>query len=308
MYKSKHLLSTQDLSRDDIYDFIALAKEFKALNRSDVKKSDSLRGKTVINAFFENSTRTRISFEIAAKRLGADAINFSNQQSSTKKGETLIDTIRNMQAMRSDIFVVRHASSGAPKFIASNCDASIVNAGDGLNEHPTQALLDLLTIYETKGKFEGLEVAIIGDIFRSRVARSNIWAMRTLGMNVRLFGPPMMLRDCEAFGCKICKSVEEAIEGTDVIIMLRIQLERQDGEPSFPSVREYSKFFGLTAKRMQVAKEGAIIMHPGPINRGVEINSDVADDPRFTCILDQVENGAAMRMAVLHTLNLNRSL
>ncbi|MDA3048446.1 aspartate carbamoyltransferase catalytic subunit [Campylobacter sp. JMF_08 NE1] len=308
MYKLKHLLSTQDLSADDIYDFIALAKEFKALNRLDIKKSDSLRGKTVINAFFENSTRTRISFEIAAKRLGADAINFSAGSSSTKKGETLIDTIKNMQAMRSDIFVVRHASSGAAKFIASNCDASIVNAGDGLNEHPTQALLDLLTIHEAKGKFEGLEVAIIGDIFRSRVARSDAWAMKKLGINVRLFGPPMMLRDCEAFGCRICKSVEEAIEGADVIIMLRIQLERQDGEPSFPSVREYSKFFGLTAKRMQVAKEGVIIMHPGPINRGVEINSDVADDPRFTCILDQVENGAAMRMAVLHTINLNRSL
>ena len=305
-YKLKHLLSMQDLSKEDIFSFIELAKEFKALNRTPVKKTDSLRGKTVINAFFENSTRTRISFEIAAKRLGADAINFSAGSSSTKKGETLIDTIKNMQAMRSDIFVVRHESSGVPKFIAANCDASIVNAGDGLNEHPTQSLLDLFTIYEAKGKFDGLSVAIIGDIFKSRVARSNIWAMRKLGISVKLFGPPMMMRDCDAFGCQICKSMEEAVEGTDVIIMLRIQLERQDGEPSFPSVKEYSKFFGLTKSKMLHAKDGVIIMHPGPINRGVEINSDVADDPRFTCILDQVENGTAMRMAVLHTLNLNR--
>ena len=200
MYKLKHLLSAQDLSREDIYDFIDLAREFKTLNRSDVKKSDSLRGKTVINAFFENSTRTRTSFEIAAKRLGADSVNFTAGDSSTKKGETLIDTIRNMQAMRTDIFVLRHSCSGAAKFVAANCDASIVNAGDGLNEHPSQALLDLFTISEHKGRIENLNVAIIGDIFRSRVARSDIWAMRKLGINVRLFGPPMMLRDCDAFG------------------------------------------------------------------------------------------------------------
>lgn len=306
-YTKRHLLSTADLSEDDIFSFIDLAKEFKKLNNSDIKKSKSLHGKTVINAFFENSTRTRVSFEIAAKRLGADAINFSNSDSSTKKGETLIDTIKNMQAMKSDIFVIRHASSGAAKFVAQNCDSSIINAGDGLNEHPTQSLLDLFTIYEIKGKFKGLNVVIIGDIFRSRVARSDIFAMRTLGMNVKLFGPPMMLRDMEAFGCQICKNMDEAVEGSDVIIMLRIQLERQDGEPEFPSVREYSKFFGLSAKRMALAKEDAIIMHPGPINRGVEINSDLADDPRYSVILNQVENGTAMRMAVLHTINENRN-
>lgn len=305
-YKSKNLLSTNDLTKDDIFSFINLAKEFKALNNTSIKKSKSLYGKTVINAFFENSTRTRVSFEISAKRLGADAINFSASSSSTKKGETLVDTIKNMEAMKTDIFVMRHKSSGAAQFVAQNCDASIVNAGDGLNEHPSQALLDLFTIYEHKGKFEGLNVAIMGDIFHSRVARSNIWAMKTLGMNVKLFGPPMMLRDADVFGCQICKSVEETVEGSDVIMMLRIQLERQDGEPSFPSVREYSKFFGLTKERMKFATDGAIILHPGPINRGVEINSDVADDPKFTCILEQVENGVAMRMAILDVLNKNR--
>lgn len=305
-YKLKDLISTKNLSKDDIWDFLHLAQKFKELNKSPIKKSDSLRGKTTINAFFENSTRTRTSFEIAAKRLGADAINFASSSSSTKKGETLIDTIKNMEAMQTDIFIVRHASSGAAKFVAENSNACVVNAGDGLNEHPSQCLLDLLTIYEAKGRLENLNVAIIGDIFRSRVARSNIFAMQTLGINVKLFGPPMMMRDCDTFGVKICKNMDEAVENSDVIIMLRIQLERQDGEPNFPSVREYSRFFGLTSKRMQLAKPDAIIMHPGPINRGVEINSDVADDPRFTKILDQVENGVAVRMAILDTLIKNR--
>lgn len=306
-YTKKDLISMKDLSKDDIFDILRLALKFKELNKSPVKKADSLRGKTVINAFFENSTRTRTSFEIAAKRLGADAINFSSSVSSTKKGESLIDTIKNMEAMKTDIFVVRHASSGTAKFIADNASASVVNAGDGLNEHPTQCLLDLLTIYENKGRLENLNVAIIGDIFRSRVARSNVWAMKTLDINVKLFGPPMMTRDCEAFGVPLCSNINEAVENSDVIIMLRIQLERQDGEPEFPSVREYSKFFGLTAKRMELAKKDVIIMHPGPINRGVEINSDVADDPKFTKILNQVENGVAVRMAVLDTLIKNRS-
>lgn len=305
-YSKKDLVTTADLSGEDIFHFLNLAKDFKELNNSDIKKAKSLYGKTTVNAFFENSTRTRTSFEIAAKRLGADAINFSASQSSTKKGETLMDTINNIVAMKTDIVVIRHYSSGAAKFVAANTDACVVNAGDGLNEHPSQALLDLFTILENKGSLENLTVAIIGDVFHSRVARSNIYAMKTLGIKVKLFGPPMMLTGMEAFGCEICKSMEEAISGTDVIIMLRIQLERQDDEVSFPSVREYSKFFGLTSAKMKFAKDGVMILHPGPINRGVEINSDVADDPRFSHILNQVENGVAVRMAILHTLVSNK--
>ncbi|CZE47320.1 aspartate carbamoyltransferase catalytic subunit [Campylobacter geochelonis] len=305
-YKHKDLLGTRELSRDEILFFLDSAKEFKNLNNQSIKKSDNLRGKTVINAFFENSTRTRISFETAAKRLGADAINFSAAQSSTKKGETLIDTIRNMEAMKTDIFVVRHECSGSAEFIAKNTDASIVNGGDGLNEHPTQALLDLFTIRENKGKFEGLNVAIIGDIEHSRVARSNIWAMHKLGINVRLFAPPMMMpHRVEVFECEVAKTMEEALEGVDVIMMLRIQLERQGGAVAFPSGREYSKFFGLNKNRVKLANPNPLIFHPGPINRGVEINSDVADG-EHSFVLNQVENGVAVRMAVLDILNKNR--
>jgi len=305
-YTKKDLITTANLSKDEIFYFIDLAKEFKALNNSEIKKAKSLYGKTTINAFFENSTRTRTSFEIAAKRLGADAINFTASNSSTKKGETLIDTINNIVAMKSDIVVIRHYSSGAAKFVAQNTNACVVNAGDGLNEHPSQALLDLFTILEHRKSLENLEVAIIGDIFHSRVARSNIYALKTLGAKVKLFGPPMFLVGMEAFECEICKNAQEAISGSDVIIMLRIQLERQDNEVEFPSVREYSKFFGLTSAKMKFAKDNAIILHPGPINRGVEINSDVADDPRFSHILNQVENGVAMRMAILDTLIKNK--
>ena len=306
VYQHKDLIGLRDLCKEEILSFINLAKEFKALNNSDVKKSPSLHGKTVINAFYENSTRTRVSFEVAAKRLGADAINFSASQSSSKKGETLVDTIHNMEAMKTDIFVLRHPNSGAAHFVAQNSDASIVNAGDGLNEHPTQGLLDLFTILEHKGSFENLTVSIIGDIAHSRVARSDIWAMRKLGINVKLFGPPTMLPvHMEVFDCHVCSSMEEAVEGSDVIIMLRIQLERQDGT-LFPSVREYSKFFGLTSTRMKLANKNAIVLHPGPINRGVEMNSDVVDNKDYSVILNQVENGVAIRMAVLHTLNLYR--
>ena len=305
-YTKKDLITTANLSKDEIFYFINLAKEFKALNNSEIKKAKSLYGKTTLKAFFENSTRTRTSFEIAAKRLGADAINFTASNSSTKKGETLIDTINNIVAMKSDIVVIRHYSSGAAKFVAQNTKACVVNAGDGLNEHPSQALLDLFTILEHRKSLENLEVAIIGDIFHSRVARSNIYALKTLGAKVKLFGPPMFLVGMEAFECEICKNAQEAISGSDVIIMLRIQLERQDNEVEFPSVREYSKFFGLTSAKMKFAKDNAIILHPGPINRGVEINSDVADDPRFSHILNQVENGVAMRMAILDTLIKNK--
>lgn len=307
VYKHKDLLGLRDLSKEEILSFLDLAQEFKALNNSTIKKDIHLRGKTVINAFYENSTRTRVSFEIAAKRLSADAINFSSSQSSTKKGETLVDTIQNLEAMKTDIFVLRHPNSGAAQFVAKNTDACVVNAGDGLNEHPTQGLLDLLTILEHKGNFEGLSVAIIGDILHSRVARSNIWAMRKLGINVKLFGPAtMMPMHTEVFDCYVCKSMEEAIEGTDVVIMLRIQLERQEGS-SFPSVREYSRFFGLNKTRIKLANKNAIVLHPGPINRGVEINSDVVEDPNVSVILNQVENGVAIRMAVLHALNAYRN-
>lgn len=308
VYKHKDLIGLRDLSKEEICSFFDLAQEFKDLNNSDVKKSRSLYGKTVINAFYENSTRTRVSFEIAAKRLGADAINFSSSQSSAKKGETLLDTIHNLEAMKTDIFVLRHNNSGAAQMVAKQTDASIINAGDGLNEHPTQALLDLFTILEHKGSFDGLTVAIIGDIFHSRVARSNIWAMRKLGITVKLFGPAtMMPLGVEIFDCIVCKSMEEAIEGTDVIIMLRIQLERQDGTPAFPSTREYSKFFGLNQARLKLANKNPLVLHPGPINRGVEISSNVVEDPEVSVILNQVENGVAIRMAVLHALNLYRN-
>lgn len=306
-YKHKDLIGLRELSVDEILHFIDYAKEFKELNSKDVKKCDYLRGKTTINAFYENSTRTRTSFEIAAKRLGADAVNFSASSSSVSKGETLIDTINNMAAMKTDIIVIRHPNSGAAKLAASSTDISIVNAGDGLNEHPSQALLDLFTLREfNKGLDKNTTVAIIGDIARSRVARSNIWAMKKLGINVRLFAPAMMMpKNAEVFECQICKSMEEACEGADVIMMLRIQLERADGDVSFPSSREYSKFFGLNKARVSLAKKDAIVLHPGPINRGVELNSDVADGER-SVVLDQVENGVAIRMAILGTLIKNR--
>ena len=306
-YKHKDLIGTRELSKEEILYFLEAAKEFKELNLSQVKKNDYLRGKTTINAFYENSTRTRTSFEIAAKRLGADTINFSSSSSSVTKGESLNDTMNNMAAMKSDIIVLRHPSSGAAKFAAARTDASIVNAGDGTNEHPSQALLDLFTLRE-HGKIldKNLNVAIIGDIARSRVARSDIWAMKKFGINLKLFAPKMMMpKDAEVFESQICKNMEEACEGSDVIIMLRIQLERGGADVAFPSSREYSKFFGLNKNRIKLAKPDAIVLHPGPINRGVELNSDVADGTH-SVILNQVENGVAIRMAILNTLAKNR--
>ena len=306
-YKHKDLIGTRELSKEEILYFLEAAKEFKELNLSQVKKNDYLRGKTTINAFYENSTRTRTSFEIAAKRLGADTINFSSSSSSVTKGESLNDTMNNMAAMKSDIIVLRHPSSGAAKFAADRTDASVVNAGDGTNEHPSQALLDLFTLREY-GKIldKNLNVAIIGDIARSRVARSDIWAMKKFGINLKLFAPRMMMpKDAEVFESKICKNMEEACEGSDVIIMLRIQLERGGADVAFPSSREYSKFFGLNKNRIKLAKPDAIVLHPGPINRGVELNSDVADGTH-SVILNQVENGVAIRMAILNTLVKNR--
>ena len=306
-YKHKDLIGTRELSKEEILYFLEAAKEFKELNLSQVKKNDYLRGKTTINAFYENSTRTRTSFEIAAKRLGADTINFSSSSSSVTKGESLNDTMNNMAAMRTDIIVLRHPSSGAARFAADRTEASVVNAGDGTNEHPSQALLDLFTLRE-HGKIldKNLNVAIIGDIARSRVARSDIWAMKKFGINLKLFAPRMMMpKDAEVFESQICKNMEEACEGSDVIIMLRIQLERGGADVAFPSSREYSKFFGLNKNRIKLAKPDAIVLHPGPINRGVELNSDVADGTH-SVILNQVENGVAIRMAILNTLAKNR--
>ena len=306
-YKHKDLIGTRELSKEEILYFLEVAKEFKELNLSQVKKNDYLRGKTTINAFYENSTRTRTSFEIAAKRLGADTINFSSSSSSVTKGESLNDTMNNMAAMRTDIIVLRHPSSGAAKFAADRTEASVVNAGDGTNEHPSQALLDLFTLRE-HGKIldKNLNVAIIGDIARSRVARSDIWAMKKFGINLKLFAPRMMMpKDAEVCESQICKNMEEACEGSDVIIMLRIQLERGGADVAFPSSREYSKFFGLNKNRIKLAKPDAIVLHPGPINRGVELNSDVADGTH-SVILNQVENGVAIRMAILNTLAKNR--
>ena len=306
-YKHKDLIGTRELSKEEILYFLEAAKEFKELNLSQVKKNDYLRGKTTINAFYENSTRTRTSFEIAAKRLGADTINFSSSSSSVTKGESLNDTMNNMAAMRTDIIVLRHPSSGAAKFAADRTETSVVNAGDGTNEHPSQALLDLFTLRE-HGKIldKNLNVAIIGDIARSRVARSDIWAMKKFGINLKLFAPRMMMpKDAEVFESQICKNMEEACEGSDVIIMLRIQLERGGADVAFPSSREYSKFFGLNKNRIKLAKPDAIVLHPGPINRGVELNSDVADGTH-SVILNQVENGVAIRMAILNTLAKNR--
>ncbi|WP_107698309.1 aspartate carbamoyltransferase catalytic subunit [Campylobacter concisus] len=306
-YKHKDLIGTRELSKEEILYFLDAAKEFKELNLSQVKKNDYLRGKTTINAFYENSTRTRTSFEIAAKRLGADTINFSSSSSSVTKGESLNDTMNNMAAMRTDIIVLRHPSSGAAKFAADRTEASVVNAGDGTNEHPSQALLDLFTLRE-HGKIldKNLNVAIIGDIARSRVARSDIWAMKKFGINLKLFAPRMMMpKDAEVFESQICKNMDEACEGSDVIIMLRIQLERGGADVAFPSSREYSKFFGLNKNRIKLAKPDAIVLHPGPINRGVELNSDVADGTH-SVILNQVENGVAIRMAILNTLAKNR--
>ena len=300
-FSHRHLLSIEDLSREDITAVLDLANTFVELSERDIKKAPTLRGRTVINLFMEPSTRTRTSFELAGKRLSADVINISTSTSATKKGETLLDTARNLQAMNPDIIVLRHASSGAPHFLAERVDASIVNAGDGIHEHPTQALLDCATIRKHKGSLDGLTVAICGDITHSRVARSNILALTKLGAKVRVAGPRTMLpMGLEALGAEGCSRIEEAIEGADVVMMLRIQLERQ-GTPLFPNTREYSRYFGLNRDRAALAKPDAIIMHPGPLNRGVEITPDVADGPR-SVILEQVTFGLAVRMAVLYLI------
>jgi aspartate carbamoyltransferase catalytic subunit len=294
-----HLLGIQDLDRETITGVLDLAGHFKEVNQRAVKKVPALRGVLVVNFFVENSTRTRSSFEIAEKRLSADTLNFSASSSSLAKGETLRDTARNLQAMAPDILVVRHSAAGVPGFLAKHIDAAIVNAGDGWHEHPTQALLDMHTMREHLGAIEGKKVAIVGDITHSRVARSNIFGLTTMGADVHVAGPATMVPPgLNELGATAHHRIEPAIEGADAVMMLRIQKERM-GNDLFPNDREYFKYFGLTSERLATAAPEAIVMHPGPMNRGVEIAADVADGAQ-NVILEQVANGVAVRMAVLY--------
>jgi aspartate carbamoyltransferase catalytic subunit len=298
---SKDLLDIESLSEEEVGIVLESAASFKEIGTRAIKKVPTLRGRTVVNLFFEPSTRTRVSFEIAAKRLSADTINVSVSGSSISKGETLLDTVKNLQAMAPDVIVVRHPASGAPYFIASRVAASVVNAGDGMHEHPTQALLDAFTIRERKGTLSGLKVAIVGDLAHSRVFRSNLRLLTRMGSEVVVAGPPTLIPpELSRLGVRVATSIEDALEGADVIMMLRVQKERMEGA-YFPSVREYFRFFALTRARVERAKPDVIILHPGPINRGLEIESAVADGP-YSLILDQVANGVAVRMAVLYLL------
>lgn len=303
-FNRKHLLGIRDLTPAEITYLLDTAESFRDVSRREIKKVPALRGRTVINLFFEASTRTRTSFEIAAKRLSADAINISVSTSSVSKGETLLDTARNLEAMAPDCIVVRHSMAGAPHHLARMCNAPIVNAGDGSHEHPTQALLDALTIREYKGPIEGLKVAIIGDILHSRVARSNIHLLTKLGATIKVAGPgtlvPVEFGELVEQGLRVEQRIEDAIEAADVVMILRIQRERQDAA-FFPSMREYAVHYGLHPKHLEHAAPEAIVMHPGPINRGIEISSEIADGSR-SLILDQVTNGIAVRMAVLYLL------
>jgi aspartate carbamoyltransferase catalytic subunit len=294
----KDLLGIQDLTPEEIIFALDTAMAFKQVGKRTIKKVPPLRGKTLVNLFIEPSTRTRTSFELAAKRLSADVINISAGASSITKGETLKDTALNLEALHADIIVIRHSAAGAPHFLAKHLKASVINAGDGAHEHPTQALLDAFTIREKKGRIAGLNVTILGDILYSRVARSNIWLLTKLGARVTLAGPATLVpRVFEQFGCRVTYDIEEAIRDADVINLLRIQHERQC-KTMFPSISEYAAMFGLNKERFARTKPDALIMHPGPINRGVEIDSEVADCSR-SVILEQVTNGLAVRMAVL---------
>jgi aspartate carbamoyltransferase catalytic subunit len=300
MWKARHLLGIAQLSRDEILHVLEAAQRWFVLPRAEARNARVLHGRSIVNLFFESSTRTRTSFEVAGKRLGADVVNVSPQTSSVTKGETLLDTVRNLEALRADAIVLRHPASGAPDFVAAHARASIVNAGDGAHEHPTQALLDAFTIRRTGKRFEGLVVAILGDILHSRVARSNALLLGALGAEVRLCGPRTLLpRAPEALGPTVTTvaRVDDAVDGADVVMTLRIQTERIAGS-LIPSNREYARTFGLSARVLDRAKPDAIVMHPGPINRGVEIDSLVADSAR-SVILQQVEAGVAVRMAVL---------
>jgi aspartate carbamoyltransferase catalytic subunit len=297
----KDLVGLEELTADQIRTILDTAEPFKEISERRIKKVPVLRGKTIVNLFLEPSTRTRISFEFAEKRLSADTVNISASGSSVQKGETLVDTARNLEAMRIDMVVIRHWSSGAARFLADRIPSNVINAGDGSHEHPTQALLDLLTIRDHKGSIEGLKVCIVGDILHSRVARSNIFGLLKLGAEVAVCGPMTLLPSgIDALGVKVFRRVEEAIEWADVLNVLRLQLERM--EAGFvPSLREYNRFFGVSTARLEQAPRDILVLHPGPMNRGVEIDSDVADGPH-SVILKQVTNGVAVRMAVLYLL------
>jgi aspartate carbamoyltransferase catalytic subunit len=300
-FKGKDLLGIEDLDASDIELVLSTAESLREVSEREIKKVPTLRGKTIINLFYEASTRTRTSFEIAAKRMSADAVNISVSTSSVVKGETIKDTAKNLEAMKPDCIVIRHSASGVPQTLANYVKCSVVNAGDGAHEHPSQALLDMLTVKEKKGTIAGLKLAIIGDITHSRVARSNIYGFTKLGAEVIVAGPPTMVPPgIEKLGCRATSSMEDAIRDADVIMMLRIQLERQK-ESFFPSVREYSRLYGLDGAKLKMAKKDVLILHPGPINRGVEISSEVADGP-YSLILDQVTNGVAVRMAIFYLL------
>jgi len=299
-FKHKDIIGLQDLTADEIELLLNTAQNLKEINSRDIKKVPTLRGKTVVNLFYEASTRTRTSFEIAAKRLSADTINISPSTSSATKGETLSDTAYNILAMKPDIIVMRHAISGAHHYLAQRVSCSVINAGDGAHEHPSQGLLDMLTIRERYGTLKGLKVAIVGDITHSRVARSDIYGLTKMGSQVFLAGPPtMMPPGVERLGnVTVCNDMRDAVEGADVVIMLRIQLERQ-GKTLLPTMKEYSRYYGLNREVLKLAKKDAMVMHPGPINRGVELASDVADGDQ-SHVLKQVENGVAVRMSMLY--------
>lgn len=303
----QHLLGIKELKTEDIQTIFRTADNFKQVLQRPIKKVPTLRDTTVANIFFENSTRTRISFELAEKRLSADVVNFSASGSSVSKGETLVDTVNNILAMKVDMVVMRHSASGAPWFLANHIDASIINAGDGINEHPTQALLDAFSMRERLGELKGKRIAIIGDIMHSRVALSNIFCLQKLGAEVMVAGPPTLIpKYIQDLGVKVEYDVKKALEWCEVANVLRIQLERQN-KPLFSTLREYALFYGINRQMLDSLKKEIVIMHPGPINRGVEINSDVADSSQ-SIILDQVENGVAIRMAVIYLLSGKRDL
>jgi len=298
---SNHLLGLEGVPRTDIELILETADTFREVLERTIKKVPTLRGITVLNLFYEPSTRTRISFELAEKRLSADTINFSKAGTSVAKGESLRDTVQNIEAMKIDMIVVRHGSAGTPYFLTQCTDSNVINAGDGSHEHPTQALLDMHTIYKKYGKLDGLRVVLVGDVKHSRVIRSNIWGLKTMGASVALCGPATLLpREVEKFGCDVYTNIDEALDGADVVNVMRIQLERQQAG-LFPSQREYTNLFGINRDRLKRLNKNYTIMHPGPINRGVEMTSEVADGDR-SVILEQVTNGQAVRMAVLYLL------
>ena len=298
IWTKKDLLGLEYLSREEIEFVLETAGSFKEVSSRDIKKVPALRGKTVVNLFYEPSTRTRVSFEVAAKRLSADVINIASETSSVRKGETLIDTGKNIEALKADILVIRHNYSGAANMLAEHLNISVVNAGDGWHEHPTQALLDIFTLKEKLGRIESLEVVIVGDISHSRVARSNIWGLNKLGAKVTVCAPKMLIpAGIERTGVKVSHNIDQALENADAVNVLRMQFER-DNEEAFPKQLEYFKDFGITRERLKRAKKNILVMHPGPINRGIELSSEVADGPN-SVILEQVTNGIAVRMAVL---------